>query len=282
MDVPSRVPGFTHLPDRAAGIRMKIAVVALSLLALSLPAKAETIDVDTACTFDGIPFRGRLKTQAPDARIQRITQAILSTVGLGQNVRVRAAEVPNAAALVQGETRYVLYSASFLDGLNRRVGTDWAGISVLAHEIGHHLGGHTLDDKSSDPVTELEADRFSGFVLARLGASLDEAQAAMQLMGSRRGTTTHPARNARLEAIRDGWEQADAPLPLGLVPGAPEGEVTTGNELVKVRAKDSFTRVDASRSFDARELPRITPGLTLPPSRRHALPETGITGASRR
>lgn len=253
-------------------------VTALALL-LPLGASAQTLDVHAACTFGGGALNGRVVTEPPDARTERITRAILSTVGLEQSLRVRSAQIPNAAALVQGETRYVLYNPDFLDELSRHAHTPWAGISVLAHEIGHHLGGHTLDDDDSKPVTELEADRFSGFVLARLGATLDEAQAAMRLMGSRRGTRSHPGRDARLAAIRQGWEQADAPLPLGLVERAGDGTVSSASELVRVHG-DSFTRSRMPGAEDALDLPRITPGLTRPPSRRHGLPERGISGAA--
>ena len=55
-------------------------------------------------------------------------------------------------------------------------------------------------------ATELEADEFSGFVLRKMGASLTEAQAAMQTLGNIRATSTHPAKDDRLLSIAEGWE----------------------------------------------------------------------------
>jgi hypothetical protein len=86
--------------------------------------------------------------------------------------------------------------------------TDWASISILAHEIGHHLNGHTLDNLGSRPDKELEADDFSGFVMFKLGASLQDAQKAISTLVSEEGSSTHPGKFARLTAIQKGWSRA--------------------------------------------------------------------------
>lgn len=52
------------------------------------------------------------------------------------------------------------------------------------------------------------ADLFSGFVLQKLGASLDDARRAMEIFGSPTGSSTHPAKSDRLAAITRGWTQA--------------------------------------------------------------------------
>ena len=78
----------------------------------------------------------------------------------------------------------------------------------MAHEVGHHLNGHTLSDVGSRPKRELEADYYSGFILQRLGANLDDARVAMLKLGSDSGSRTHPARHDRLAAIGNGWMKA--------------------------------------------------------------------------
>ena len=42
-----------------------------------------------------------------------------------------------------------------------------------------------------------------------MGASLEDAQAAMRTLASSRATKTHPARNDRLNSIAEGWNDAD-------------------------------------------------------------------------
>jgi len=138
-----------------------------------------------------------------------ITAKIISVLGLKPNFEVKAAQIPNAAAVVYQGKRYVLYNPSFINTLVKTAGNEWAAVSVLAHEIGHHLNGHTLENHGSKPDEELEADEFSGFVLRRMGASLSEAQAAMQIAATARETATHPAKYDRLAAIQNGWKNAD-------------------------------------------------------------------------
>lgn len=58
------------------------------------------------------------------------------------------------------------------------------------------------------PPLELEADKYSGFVLYNMGAALSDAKAAMSLISNPSGSVTHPPRSARLTAITNGWLEA--------------------------------------------------------------------------
>lgn len=127
---------------------------------------------------------------------------------MNQNFEILAANVPNAMATIRGEKRYILYNQEFMMGVKNATQTDWGGTSILAHEIGHHLQGHTIQAGGSRPVIELEADKYSGFVLQRMGASLNEAKAAMEQIGSDSGSSTHPKKRDRLVSIVAGWNQA--------------------------------------------------------------------------
>jgi hypothetical protein len=92
--------------------------------------------------------------------------------------------------------------------MDKAAGDNWASIAILAHEIGHHLNGHTLLGSGSQPPLELEADEFSGFVLRKMGASLSQAQSAMKIAADTRASRTHPAQQDRLTAIAEGWNKA--------------------------------------------------------------------------
>jgi hypothetical protein len=164
------------------------------LLALSLsfasPARAQT-------------------APAPTDVIREITDA----VGLKARFELRATRsIDNAAAVVYSGKRYLLYNPDFLNAVNRAGHTDWAGISILAHEMGHHLNGHTLRPGGSQPADELEADEFSGFVLRKLGASLAQAQSAMATVPDGGNSATHPGRTPRLLAIGQGWQRANGQI----------------------------------------------------------------------
>ncbi len=141
-----------------------------------------------------------------------IVKEIIDVIGLKPRFELRAAEIENAAAVTYNGQRYILYNENFLGAINNAVHTDWGGVSILAHEIGHHLNGHTLTGRGSNHADELEADEFSGFVLRKLGASLAEAQAAINLLSNDRNSATHPARGYRLASIKKGWLNADNQL----------------------------------------------------------------------
>ncbi|HEX5654196.1 MAG TPA: hypothetical protein VFX58_14040, partial [Chitinophagaceae bacterium] len=137
-----------------------------------------------------------------------IAAQIVKAAGRDANFLVKAANVPNAAAVLYKGKRYIFYNPGFIEKLTRLTGTPWAGISVLAHEIGHHLHTHVVNGKTIPMGSELEADKFSGFVLQKMGASLEEAQAAIKMLATTRATRTHPARDDRLSSIASGWNHS--------------------------------------------------------------------------
>ncbi|RSK43926.1 M48 family metalloprotease [Hymenobacter rigui] len=153
---------------------------------------------------------GTAEAQSSTGGQRDVLREITDVVGLKPRFQLRATtEVQNAAAVVYGGQRYLLYNPQFVAAVNRAGRTDWAGISILAHEMGHHLNGHTLRPGGSNPADELEADEFSGFVLRKMGASMAEAQAGMAVVSDDEASPTHPGRSTRLTAISDGWLRAN-------------------------------------------------------------------------
>lgn len=117
-------------------------------------------------------------------------------------------EVKNAIAYVKNKKRYIRYNPAFMKRVNDSTQTDWAAISVLAHEIGHHLLGHTIGHHGSNPGDELAADRYSGFMLYQMGATLEETLKCVENEGNLHGTKTHPPKSARIDVITEGWNDA--------------------------------------------------------------------------
>jgi hypothetical protein len=148
--------------------------------------------------------------------------SILKYSGLSSNFKIFGADIDNAIAIVINNQRYILYDPKLLSYTDQQSGDYWSSMSILAHEIGHHLSGHTITNKGSNPNDELEADKFSGFVLYKLGASLSQSLAAMQTFGTTYETTTHPAKSRRLIAIEKGWNEANETRFNAAVPPPPE------------------------------------------------------------
>ena len=189
---------------------MKKSLLALFTFFLSFQIFAQSnIRIGSHATVSHNPaWSVPMQNFASVAEGQQIIENILDAVGLSANFEIRQANIQNAAAVAYGGKRYVLYNPNFINALDRRTGNQWASISVLAHEVGHHLKGHTVSGQGSHPAIELEADEFSGYALRKMGASLEDAQATMRLIASENTTATHPGKSNRLAAIENGWKTA--------------------------------------------------------------------------
>ena len=138
---------------------------------------------------------------------------ILDQIGLYRNFTIQECpDINNAVAknieISPGhKERYILYDATFFSRMDDKAGNDWAAVSILAHEIGHHLKGHALNNEGSNHQFEIESDNWSGWVLAKMGATLEESQSAIQTLRYEKATRTHPAKTDRLAAIEKGWNK---------------------------------------------------------------------------
>lgn len=140
---------------------------------------------------------------------EKAVEEIVRRSGLKKNFYVmECPNTDNCFAAVNGQTRIIVYDGAFMRKANDIAKSDWGALSILAHEIGHHLQGHTIIEGGSDPQKELEADEFSGFVMYQMGASLREAQAAISRFTSDYDGGTHPPRSRRLTAIEKGFKNA--------------------------------------------------------------------------
>ena len=127
--------------------------------------------------------------------------------------------------------RVIVYDPRFLLRIEQET-DEWGPISIMAHEVAHHLQGHTVFAAGSNPPNEIDADFYSGFILQRLGASLESAQAAMRLLAPASGSSSHPPRRERLQAIAMGWRDAAA-----RAGGAGEALEAARAELEEMRAE---------------------------------------------
>jgi tetratricopeptide (TPR) repeat protein len=149
-------------------------------------------------------------------------ERILNVIGASKNfVLTPCSEINNVLATSYKGIRYILYDKEFMRLINSRT-NDWSSLTILAHEVGHHINGHALDltmffGEVVEPKTlaaqrkqELEADEFAGFIMAKLGASLSQVQDAIALISDNKDDTysTHPSEYKRLNAIKIGFNKA--------------------------------------------------------------------------
>jgi len=140
--------------------------------------------------------------------VRDMLQEIIDITGLQTDFELKEANVLNIEASVSHKKRYILYNPSYITNLNNLAKNKWAVMTLLAHEVGHHLNGHTIHKGGSTPALELEADEFAGFILNKLGATLKQSQHVMYYIAKEKASRTHPSKNSRLMAIEKGWNKA--------------------------------------------------------------------------
>ncbi len=164
----------------------------------------------------------------------RYLREIMQTMGLPSRISIEenSGETTNALARTDctSGVQLIYYNKGYLDGLRRAdtgAARDWIGLTVLAHEIGHHLAGHSArlrfaqcqpDDDSRNAQMrillerlrcegfakfELEADEFAAGRMKAMGAPLDKVLKAYDHLGnSSCPRSVHPSRQARQDVIR--------------------------------------------------------------------------------
>ena len=148
---------------------------------------------------------------------------ILAVIGASRRFILKPCDnIDNAMAISLKGIRYIFYNQDFMKAINEKTGSYWSNMSILAHEIGHHINGHTIDailyinelveeeTLAASRKMELEADEFAGFVLGKLGATLSEATKAISLVSSDDDDSysTHPSKSKRIDAIKKGYNNA--------------------------------------------------------------------------
>jgi hypothetical protein len=158
-----------------------------------------------------------------DADAEDAVNKILSVIGASQKPILQACNnINNAIAAVYKGKRYILYDRDFMNSISEGTNKYWSNMFILAHEIGHHINGHSLDIalyafEIIDPISleekrnqELEADEFAGFILEKLGASLNQTSELLSNLPkiNNESYSTHPSKEKRIEAVRLGFNKS--------------------------------------------------------------------------
>src|SRR5690349_16911739 len=97
--------------------KIKTLLIALGFLSFTI-TDAQTRSIRTAQTEpEWIPTTSSNSTSVNEAK--DIVAQIISVVGLKANFELRAANIPNAAAVIYDGKRYVMYNPGFIAGINK-------------------------------------------------------------------------------------------------------------------------------------------------------------------
>lgn len=155
-----------------------------------------------------------------DVDARELLRKVLSPVGLRPNFVLQPCDnIKNCVATI-GENgwRYILYDKEFLHNLVANQTENWASLSIFAHEVLHHLDQHTHVKDANlarRRQMELDADEWSGRILAMLGATLEQAQSAVNALPDSKedeNFSTHPSKQKRMNAIAKGYSAGLQPV----------------------------------------------------------------------
>ncbi len=174
------------------------------------------------------------QSQPADQEAELVVDQIMAQMQLKRAFKLRkCTAIGNAYATIQpdannNQTPYILYDPQWLEEMANKSKTDWASIGVLAHEVGHFLLYHALNKKGSNPVWEIQADRFAGSTLAKMGSTLEEAQSMFDNYNQKEDSRSHPGKAKRLEAVKVGWMNVNNPQKqITLSENTPERDVSS-------------------------------------------------------
>lgn len=189
-----------------------------------------TASLSSACGLAGKIDPNIIPGSAVDD-VTNLLKRIATAVHISNLPQITSGNVPNAAAAIFGRQRVIVYSPAFLAQLRAAAGgTKWAVTFVLAHELGHHIEGHTITGAGSNHQSEFEADAWATHALKNMGASLEETTAAMRAMPTP-ASGPHPSSEARVRNITRAYNNNTTPAPGDRTPPpdpGPEGSPVPG------------------------------------------------------
>ena len=182
--------------------------------------RTNNLDITYANCFEKIKYSNGIHTKYRNVDIA--IEKIVSSVSIPNNFKlVECAGINNCAATIISGERYIIYDKKFLDKISEKT-NNWGKIFALAHEIGHHINGDLISEvnyRQANEVTkektnaekrkmELEADKFAGSVISRLGGSIDAATLPIKLLPNPALNSSHPQTKDRVNSIILGYNNA--------------------------------------------------------------------------
>jgi hypothetical protein len=166
-----------------------------------------------ASTSEACAYNQMYNYSNTDTLARILIKKILALISLPTNFAIEPCDGINTcrAFLYDDGIRYIFYDRKFIDKIVAHDQNDWMLLGILAHELGHHLCGHTLRKANNEQhrLDELQADEFSGAMLARMGAT--EQQSVMPLYSiphpscEEEAYNPYPCLEKRLAAVLRGF-----------------------------------------------------------------------------
>lgn len=141
-----------------------------------------------------------------------IVKLICEEIGIAPNfIYVNCPNIANAGAIIneyKNNARYIVFDNLYYTSLYKN--NNYSSLFIIAHEIGHHLNGHTIpkDFENVNEVQkqELEADYFAGYILFKLGAKENDIITTINKFTEPTSNySTHPKNTLRIKYALKGY-----------------------------------------------------------------------------
>jgi hypothetical protein len=171
---------------------------------------ADSIKVDAYSSYNNSILPSMLKVESIHSHYDTLINYALDLIGLpSTDISIEMTSKFGAFSIMnsQGQRKF-LYSPFFFDSVYKVTQTSFAILSICFHELAHQFYRHPLKPSFGSHIYEKQADRYSGFEMAIVGASLEQSLLAMKYFGNDSETMTHPDKASRLAEIEKGYIDA--------------------------------------------------------------------------
>lgn len=160
------------------------------------------------CTYSGMQSESKISLKEAESSARETIESIINTTGLPMNFTLHAGDVESACAIVHNGKRVIVYNPFFMKGARGGRNGKWVEAAIFAHMIAHHLSGHELKIEAGRELSELEADKFAGLTLQKMGATMEQSTEALYAISNEMSLSHYPEASSRISALESGWNQA--------------------------------------------------------------------------
>lgn len=198
-------------------MRIQIATLILCIVFSTLISckDQDAIIVEAYSSFNNAKLPSSFKASDLPTNYDSIINYAARVIGLPDtDIEIEETSTFGAFSVINrlSHRRFFVYSPIFFDSVFTVTKSNYGILSICFHELAHHHYRHPLKPSYASHIYEKQADRYSGFQLAIMGATLEQTLAVMNNIelfgGTIDETLSHPDKLSRLAEIEKGYIDA--------------------------------------------------------------------------
>lgn len=174
-------------------------------------SQKEILEIQYQSSYNNTELKEKEKIGIASTSYDKIIKDVMNLIGIpNSDIEIRTTTSFGAFSVITRNCRrrVFLYNEAFFDSVYSVTKSYEPIKSICFHEIAHHLYRHPLKSRWEAHFHELEADRYSGFQMRLIGATLEESIAAIESFGNETTSQSHPEKSLRINEIKAGYIDA--------------------------------------------------------------------------